>query len=468
MMPTAQRPALRLPRVPGWRPCLLVVTLCGFLIADIGSAQRSSARFDDSTTVLVVEVPVNVHRDGAAVRGLTRDDFVIREGRKEWPLVGFEVIDLQALDAAERPATVQASGPEVPIAARRHFLLLFDLSAGGLAGLDGARDLVESGLHPTDLVGVGVYGRAGSGLVLGFTADRQQVRATLDRLGGILPDGEAPPELARRDPLRLMPDTRAIDIAREALEMDLGGRGSNAEVYFDMDRANVAQGRARARAEVQRFSDALGALADATARIDGRKFLVLFSAGFDDDIFNEEELLSRRSLLDSREGSSALRDLQTMSDRFRKAGWTIQSVDAGGLQEGRSLSGGTSLALLASETGGETYRGFNDLGRAMDQMLGRTSVTYLLAFQADGVRIDGKYHDIEVELRDAPRGVRLLHRPGYYAPLPFDADRDDEEAAIDAMAGTFSVAETLLSGETGGEVEVETLIASFRGDGDGT
>ena len=42
-------------------------------------------------------------------------------------------------------------------------------------------------------------------------------------------------QLTCRDPLRLMPDTRAIDIAREALEMDLGGRGSNAEGYFDMN-----------------------------------------------------------------------------------------------------------------------------------------------------------------------------------------------------------------------------------------
>lgn len=429
---------------------------------------QDAPAFEGSTTVIVVEVPVNVHVDGEAVRGLDRDDFVVREGRRERPLVGFEVIDLEAVSAPGRPEAA-AEREDVPIAARRHFLLLFDLTSGGLAGLGGARDLVESGLHPTDLVGVGFYGRSGAGLLLGFTPDRRQVHAVLDRLaggaGGVPRENEArtvgdETESASlfRDPLRLVPDTQAIDIAREA--MDLAGR--NAEVLFDMDRANVQQGRARARAEVQRFADSLGAVADATAGLDGRKFLVLFSAGFDEDLFFEEEILERRSLLDSREGATSLRDLQGMTEKFRRAGWTIQSVDAGGL--GRDLTGGTSLSLMARETGGETYRNFNDLGQAMDQMLGKTSVTYLLAFQADDVRLDGEFHPIEVKLVNGPRGARVLHRPGYFAPRPLDeeAEIDPEAAAVEAMAGTFSVAEQLLSGDTGGDVAAETLVASFR------
>lgn len=434
---------------------LAALLLAALLLLGPPSVAQDGTSFDDSTTVVVVEVPVNVHVEGKAVRGLTRDDFEIREGGRNRPLVGFEVVDL-AVDGG----VADRSAARVPIAARRHFLLFFDLTAGGLVGLEGALDLVDSGLHPQDLVGVGVYGRAGAGLLLGFTADHDQVRRVLHRLG----DGEAVVNetsgASRRDPLRLMPDTRAIDIARDALEMDTGGRGSQAEVYFEMNRANVAQGRARARAEVVRFSDALGRLADATARIDGRKFLVFFSAGFDDDVFFEEENLTRRSLLDSRQGSTALRDLQRMTERFRKAGWSIQSVDAAGLQEGRNLSGGTSLALLANETGGETYRSFNDLGGAMLQMLDKTSVTYLLAFQADDVPIDGAFRKIKIHLREGPRGARLIHRPGYYAPKPYDPEA--EETGLGATADRFSTAEMLLSGEIGGSLEVAVLPSTFR------
>ena len=100
-----------------------VLAVLVFLPSEVG-AQR--AGFEDETTVMVVEVPVNVHVDGGAVRGLTRDDFVIKEGRREWPLVGFEVVDLAAGTATRRAEEVTEPEP-VPIAARRHFLLLFDL-----------------------------------------------------------------------------------------------------------------------------------------------------------------------------------------------------------------------------------------------------------------------------------------------------------------------------------------------------
>lgn len=450
--PRRRRSILTLPAA-----ILAASLFCGAAAAD------KAPTFDDSTTVVVVEVPVNVHADGEAVRGLTRDDFEILEGKRQRPLVDFEVVDL-TLDAPQA-SPVEA---RVPIAARRHFLLFFDQTSGGMAGLPGARQLVETGLHPQDLVGIGVYGRSGAGLLMGFTADHGKVLEVLTQLTDDDADKDveasAPAQALRRDPLRLMPDTQAVELAREALEMDTGGRGSNAEVYFEMNRSNISQGRSRARAEIVRFSNEMGMLADATAGLDGRKFMVLFSAGFDDDVFMEEEILTRRSLLDSRQGASAIRDLQRMTDRFRKAGWTIQSVDAAGLQEGRGLSGGTSLALLANETGGETYRSFNDLGSAMDQMLDRTSVTYLLTFQADDVPVDGAFHKIKVRLKNGPRGARLLHRPGYYAPKPWS--ENDEEVALRASADRFSAAEMLLSGETGGNLELSTLATTFRGHGE--
>ena len=435
-----------------------LLALACFALFLAGGLNAQSSSFEDETTVVVVEVPVNVHRDGEPVRGLTREDFIIREGRKQWPLVAFEVVDLEAR-AATAPGRTAPVSPPVPIAARRHFLLLFDLTAGGLAGLEGARDLIRSGLHATDLVGVGVYGRSGANLLGSFTSDHQRVLSVLDTLGGAKKDDEeSSAASARQDPLGLMPDTRPVDIAAEELAADGGGRGSNADLLFDMNRENVDHGRNRARSELTRFSDSLGALADATARLDGRKFLVLFSAGFDDELFFESEILSRRSMLDSRQGAVSMRVLQRMTERFRRAGWSIQSVDAAGLQAGR-LSGGTSLSMLARETGGETYHGYNDLSGAMDQMLGKTEVTYLLAFQADGVRIDGAFHEIEVSLKDGPRGARLIHRPGYYAPDP-----KGEEGDIGGLAGNLSVAEMLLSGETSGELEVETQLSNFRGD----
>ncbi|HEX6863405.1 MAG TPA: hypothetical protein VF414_11345, partial [Thermoanaerobaculia bacterium] len=75
--------------------------------------------FAESTDVVAVEVPVQVVRDGEPVRGLTAADFEVYDGRKKQELTGFEVLDLYA---PARPSATQAVG-----AARRHFLLLFDL-----------------------------------------------------------------------------------------------------------------------------------------------------------------------------------------------------------------------------------------------------------------------------------------------------------------------------------------------------
>src|SRR5262249_44585172 len=87
--------------------------------------------FEDTSQVVSVEVPVNVvDRNGQPVRGLTADDFEIWDGNQKQAISSFEAVDLQALEAAHEAAgqaTMQRM-PEMSSSARRHFLLLFDLS----------------------------------------------------------------------------------------------------------------------------------------------------------------------------------------------------------------------------------------------------------------------------------------------------------------------------------------------------
>jgi VWFA-related protein len=129
--------------------------------------------FSGTTDVTVVEVPVQVVKDGEPVRGLTAADFEVFDGRKKVPITGFEVLDLSATQASA------AQAAQIPISARRHFLMLFDLSFSEPSALSKARraaaDVVTS-LHPADLVAVATYSQLqGPQLVLGFTPDRQQI-----------------------------------------------------------------------------------------------------------------------------------------------------------------------------------------------------------------------------------------------------------------------------------------------------
>ncbi|HEY0781825.1 MAG TPA: hypothetical protein VGE98_05160, partial [Thermoanaerobaculia bacterium] len=80
-------------------------------------------RFSEVTDVVSIEVPVQVVKDGEPVRGLTAADFAVYEGRKQQSIVGFEVLDSNAA-----PAGAHVRPGAVPAAARRYFLLLFDLS----------------------------------------------------------------------------------------------------------------------------------------------------------------------------------------------------------------------------------------------------------------------------------------------------------------------------------------------------
>jgi len=150
-------------------------------------------------------------------------------------------------------------------------------------------------------------------------------------------------------------------------------------------------------------------------------------------------------------------DMEKMLEEFRRADCVIQAVNIGGLRVGgdqRSrIAGEAGLLLMAKDTGGELFQNFNNLGEAMGQMLDRTSVTYVLTFQPD-VKADGSYRRIDVRLKNAPRGARLVHRPGYYAPKPY-AERAGMEKQL-------SAAEAIVGGHEAGGLDMSVLVAPFR------
>jgi hypothetical protein len=149
-----------------------------------------------------------------------------------------------------------------------------------------------------------------------------------------------------------------------------------------------------------------------------------------------------------------------MVEAFRRADCTIEAVDIGipddasgdrGLASDRM----DSLFYLANETGGELFETFNDLGDAMDRMLQRTSVTYLLTFRAEDLAEDGAYHRLRVEVDGLPRRAKVHHRAGYYAPLPY-GDRTP-------IAQRMTAAQKLLSGEVDQEFGLTALVTPFAG-----
>lgn len=430
--------------------------------------------FGGETTVLAVEIPVQVLLDGEPVRGLTAESFAVYSAGESVALTGFETIDLSLTGAGTTttPGSAGAVAPAggglpVPTAGRRHFLLLFDLSftePGYLPrALEGARDLLRDGLHPSDLVGVAFYSeRQGASLVLHFTPDRRQVETVLDAFESLL-DGERRGEdtAAVADPLRLTAGGwlgalaevgqaagyQTSDFA-EALGVTSGVSDTVGGRWADNILAHSAEFseqviRERRGAQVSYLTDGIGELVRGLRSVRGAKHLVMFSQGFDANLATPMENWSANNPAAGRgAGGWVLREMNELVAELKRSGWILHGADLKGIEHpferGGSASFKGSLFFLAEETGGMLVENTNELAAGLEDVLERTAVTYVLAFEVDGVPVDGGFHAVRVELVGGPRGARVVHRGGYHAPSP-SKDRDPFEARSSAatllMAG---------------------------------
>lgn len=436
------------------------------LFALLGHATFSQEdRFENIKSVVAVEVPVTVLRDGQPVREMTADDFEIVDSGKKQEITGFDAIDLEALTESE--TGIAAS--EVPLTARRHFLLLFDLSFSEVASIARAREaaleLVNEGLHPTDLVGIASYSESrGTQIILGFTPDREQAARAVDRLD------VANPNRHFSDPLGL-----------SLWDSDPGGGGTGGGVS---GRPSAAGGRellylaeradsAIKRNQILALSSSLGSLARLMNSVQGRKHVIFLSEGFDSSIFlgspsaqMAEDIFRGQYWLvdtDDRYGSGAAQTaVARMVEEFRRADCTVHAVDIGGARvpgaTDRGSRGEGGLFFIANETGGEFFRNYNQLDVAMGEVLERSAVTYVLTFQPPNLELDGRYHPLKVRLKSGRSGARLVHRPGYYAPRP--------HSELSATERQVNAAGLIVGGSSdGGELDTALLAAAFPSNG---
>jgi VWFA-related protein len=462
-----------------------VFTAAGLALAPWSATAQT---FSETTEVVVVEVPVQVIKDGEPVRGLTAADFELFDGRKKVEITGFEVLDLNESETAQANA-------EVPVAARRHFLMLFDLSNSEPKSIVKAREAakgVVDGLHPTDLVSVATYSTLqGPQLVIGFTPDRRQIATAIDTLGL--------PQLVERsaDPLRLIltatqrevgtrPAGDASQPRADARNEALAGRE---EALVDtLETLTASSERADRNAQQQTLrtmTKSLTDLARLMAEVEGRKYVVFLSEGFDATLLTgkgpaaSEDLLTQVDAATSDDRITAptggtgsdeqfgdtrsQNAVEKMLDEFRRADCQIQAVDLGGLRAGGEQgfarkNGREALFNMAKSTGGELYENTNNINALMGQMLRRTGVTYVLSFQPDKLKTDGSFHRLKVELKgQSTRGARPVFRTGYYAPRPFK-----EQPVMQRLLETANE----VMGEESGSIATSVLATPFAAAGD--
>jgi VWFA-related protein len=494
------------PHQPARRRRALLASALALPLLAAASSSGAPPRYEETTQVVAVEVPVNVvDREGHSVRGLTAADFEVFDEGARQAITNFEVVDLDALRPDQTPADPAFGRPgaigtvadveAVSSAVRRRFLLLFDVSFSNptavLRARLAARDFALHSLRPTDLVAVATYSlQAGPRLVLTFTPDRAQLAHAIGTLG--LDKSEKVGE-GGADPLRFVitPPSAFAGGADVALPPGaLGAAGGSGNPKQDARDAAAAalldsmvaqkaaeerELRAYERSQITAYTRALGAMAKALAGLDGRKTVVYFSEGFDsrlllgrEDLGSDEAAtealnigLGNLHLIDNdkRYGNTSLQSaLNRMLEEFRRADCVIQAIDIGGLRAKSNatdtppVSGQEALFYLANETGGDLFKDANNFREQLDRVLQRSTVTYLLAFQRSDLKADGAYHRLRVKTRLA--GARLSYRAGYYAPRPY--------RELSPLEKNLLAAEGIASAAPRADLDVNLLVAPFR------
>lgn len=401
----------------------------------LAAQQTPAPAFRSNVSVVVVDVVVR-DRSGTIVRGLTADDFEVREDNRPQQIRSFDFEEVTTeRPAAEAPppllsavstapATPAAAAPaplrREDLAGRRLIVLLFDLSSMQPDELDragqAAVDYVEKQMTPADLVAVATIDTTLE-VLTDFTSDHEAVKQALAAFTPV--NGVAF-------------DTPAAETAAT----DETGSATGASAEYD-----VFNNDARLRA--------IKTLADALAPVEQKKAILYFSSGM------------------ARSGSDNQVELRTAISAAVRANVSLYPVDTRGLQavvpggdatrassfgtgafSGRGVRGQfdqlaasqETLQTLAADTGGKAFTDSNDFGTAFTQVIRDTSAYYLLGYSSTNDAKDGRFRRINVRVKRPD--LRVEHRNGYYAERDFahtgrqDRERELQEQLASPVSST--------------------------------
>jgi len=392
----------------------------------------------ESSAVTAIEIPVNViGRDGKPVPGLKADDFELYDQGKRQEISAVDVVDLRSAPPADAPAI-----------ARRHWLIVLDLSYTSPKGLAlaraAARDFITHATTETDLVGVAtVSAESGWRLLANFSRDRTALSNAVGAAG--------------TSALAVNADPLSFSFQVPGAEADLGvsgGKPDKPEVRenaLEIQRAIDRGSDARERGRVTTLVGNLGAIARTLDSVRGRKHVLFFSEGFDNRLLlgsekvrtasgledpgivanqesSQEQALHGRTWnvdSDTRFGSSSTRTrFSEALGVFRRSDTVLHAIDVTGLQaqgldasNAKARTGRDALFMMAHETDGELVQNSNQLSAELDKVADRTALVYVLVYQPKALEKPGAYHALKVAVKTP--GARVSARAGYYEPRPF-------------------------------------------------
>lgn len=392
-----------------------------------------------STTTRLVEVSaVITDAKGDYVDGLRKEDFSLFEDGKPQQILQVltEPVLRDERRAAQLPPNVYTNRPEaLPAPQRSVNVLVLDYLNSTWGAQTATREQILrflKTLDGDDLVAIYSMGHT-LRLLHDFTSDRN---ALMDRLakspGTFSVLGKSEGEIVAEGTQRWL-----TAIGEE--------RGDNERLY-----QSVSQ---RARTLLTLHS--LSLIAKHIAGFPGRKNLIWLSTGFPINVLSPEHTVPR--VVMSTNGGNRVDNMPSPAEIAVGAGSAtlfqdsmdkaIDTICAAGvvvygmqvrslfLLEDRDIPGydrrltnasfghvpsgfseGTSLLTFSERTGGAVQVRSNSLDGALRRVLGDSRHYYLLTYQTNNPKFDGKFRKIEVRVNRT--GLRIRHRAGYIAHAP--------------------------------------------------
>ncbi|MBI4477822.1 MAG: VWA domain-containing protein [Acidobacteria bacterium] len=384
------------------------------------------------TGINFVRVDVIVtDRDGRQVTDLTQADFEVTEDGKPQTIETFKMVQLggELKPGAEPPRPIRSSYDEESEAARddvRLFAIFLDDYHVRLSSSMGVRDplmnFVTNQLGAADLVGL-MYPLTPLSEVR-MTRDRESVARALKTFEGRKYDYR--PRNEFEDRYSLYPAATVEQIrnqvslsALKALVTHLGGlrEGRKAVILVSEGFTSLLPPQLR---------DPIAALpglgnpnrGNPTA---GQGSLLEDRARFSADLDLQMEL---REVYDAANRTNTA--IYALDPRGLAAAEFDISQNVGMQQDTQALNSSLdSLRTLADQTDGRAIVNRNDLAGGLKQVVQDSSVYYLIGYNSTQAPSDGKFHKIEVRIRQAAnrRGVNVRARKGYWAMTPEEMTR---------------------------------------------
>jgi VWFA-related protein len=434
---------------------LAVLVLAGFLVVQ----DQTVPTFPAAVEMVTVDAVV-LDREGNAVAGLTREDFVVSEDGRPQEIVGFEAFGSGGKLPATGGITIEPPVEDVRPTAGRAFAIVLDDLRTAPVRADGARKAAalffERSLRDGDLVTLATtsgaafwsarlpQGREDLLAVLGRVKGLYVEPTSLDRMSEyeaywINTHESGPPHHAPR------PDRPGFTRSEEEEGADSGdstGFSLKERVKKRWKEQNVCSATScdslvRQRAadfDTQRQGRTRAALAavrrsvEAMAAVRGRKSLLLFSEAMIDDstsgwrpvVAAAREANVAVYFVDTRglvalPGGGSAADAEATTDARTRAQIGMETS----VQE---TAGG---AYLADETGGFAIRNTNDFGKAAARVADESRVFYLLGFHAPDGKAADKWRKLKVEVKRP--GLEVRARRGYTLRAELGAARPAEK-----------------------------------------